>query len=158
MSRRVVYCFSFRIRPPPRSTRSHTLFPYTAPSRSASQSPSGRYGRIRFRRQGVARIDSSNVAAQRRHGLDEQSFLRLEVAIDRHLRHARGFGDGIHAGAIEAVTQENIAGGLNDLCAFGCALRHARVALRPSLQSAHDLPSLIRPRSEEHTSELQSLM
>src|SRR3546814_1217630 len=42
------------------------------------------------------------------------------------LRHARGFGDGIHAGAIEAVTQENIAGGLNDLRAFGCALRHAR--------------------------------
>src|SRR3546814_936952 len=102
-------CFVLRIRRPPRSTRTDTLFPYTPLFRSEVGQPCGG----RFLR-------------QRRHVGRRQ--LQRAVASGPEPEHARA-------------------------CAF--AERHRQ---REMLQQGAQPVLALHARSEEHTSELQSLM
>src|SRR5581483_9132396 len=52
----------------------------------------------------------------------EQLLLRIEINVERALRHPRPAGDIAHAGGIEAMLQEHGAGPFEDLPALGVLL------------------------------------
>ena len=75
------------------------------------------------------------------HPLGDELVLRLEVAVERHLRRARRFGDRLHADAADADAPEELVGGGEDalasrlahgivrrVCHRGRALRQRRRA------------------------------
>src|SRR3546814_7027583 len=121
----VCLCFFLMLRPPPRSTRTDPLFPYTTLFRSASA------------RRAVA--DGRGLSLQSR-------LLRAGAGVrKRLLDRGRGFpgGDRRHH-SVQALGEEAPSGDRADLS--GLHHRH------------RGDPGASRDRSEEHTSELQSLM
>src|SRR3546814_9287643 len=115
-----MYFFFLMIRPPPRSTRTDTLFPYTTLFRSAgrrrhrTQDPGRRSGR------GDPQPGRGRLPAHRRRLRRAVDVRHAGAGGDRARQHAPGFG---HPGAAD-----------------------------------RERAAALRPRSEEHTSELQSLM
>ena len=62
----------------------------------------------------------------------EQLFLVLEIDIERALGDAGRAGNVVHAGGVETLREEDRAGALNDLTAFGAVLiRDLRPLLNP---------------------------
>src|SRR3546814_4135637 len=123
------------IRRPPRSTRTDTLLPYTTRFRSAEVVADR--GHTRVERRVVVRREKAiiEIIGHRRRDAAEEGALRQRrrVAIDLVGREADPPGQF----AAQRVTLGNRHGG------------------DPSQRGQIGLP---RPRSEEHTSELQSLM
>src|SRR3546814_5312036 len=122
------------IRRPPRSTRTDTLFPYTALFRSAVERQAlfglGRIGRS------VLVVDQRNAAEDRpKHGVEPG--VRAATVVDHHIaRCAGGVGQHMHQrGLADPAFAID-----DDMRAF-------------TFQRRDDAG-----RSEEHTSELQSLM
>src|SRR3546814_6377409 len=111
------------IRPPPRSTRTDTLFPFTTLFRS----PRVGLGALAAHRQALA-VAQAAVAAEVHQALDVHGHVAAQVALD-------------HVVAVDGLAD---AGDL----VIGQLVHPAR------LRNAH----LAADRSEEHTSELQSLM
>src|SRR3546814_6274609 len=117
------------IRPPPRSTRTDTLFPYTSRFRSRE------YNYIFVVIQGVSLT-----------GADHPIRSNVSVNVDRGTLNVRET-DALLAPLDRAAT-------IN--CIFSAAIVGGRPPCRPR-RFAAARPAMIR-RSEEHTSELQSLM
>src|SRR3546814_4750820 len=120
LSHVLLVLFFVMIRPPPRSTRTDTLFPYTTLFRSGD-APFPRY------------LDASPVTAK--------------YAIESRARERAPFDALVEAGlmSVEEATISVKAG------LFGDQTRDLPVR-------AYDLTEEGKKRSEEHTSELQSLM
>src|SRR3546814_2907324 len=132
----VIYYFVFflMIRRPPRSTRTDTLFPYTTLFRSGCAAP----GLFRGRAPAA--------------GADAAPGDRPGVRCRHHRRRASVLRDGVHrrqsADAILRRTRPVAAP----------AHRTDDPRLRGRAACAPEGRGASRPRSEEHTSELQSLM
>src|SRR3546814_9022395 len=129
------------IRRPPRSTRTDTLFPYTTLFRSHGNAPE------RSRRRA---LEACSGRVRDARELDDVVARGLLFGA-RLLEH---FGGGVHAAAA-AGTAAGAHGELGQAPAAGlCGL--ADVAVGHAIADAH--VHGFRKRSEEHTSELQSLM
>src|SRR3546814_10767796 len=136
------------IRRPPRSTRTDTLFPYTTLFRAAVQQVDVDHVGRRVLLLRLVQVVLQPLAVAVDDALLEA---RLDVFCPRALlagRRAAPFEEG-HEGlqrvvAFLAPVEDQI-------------LRHPRLLLRDLVQR-HDLAHVHDGRSEEHTSELQSLM
>src|SRR3546814_2648258 len=138
------------IRRPPRSTRTDTLFPYTTLFRSGRQAEvdgdveirgTAQFGRGEMRDP----VDHTLGRLARRHGSDHAAVVALRAKAQQRLAHA----------AAGAVDQQS--GGIAHAGRLiGGRVRHKPAVMRDALHSQERLGN--HPRSEEHTSELQSLM
>src|SRR3546814_3320305 len=133
----VIRFFFLMIRRPPRSTRTDTLFPYTTLFRSIEERGVDVLAHARFLRadvggqQAVHREQGAAYVGNRHAGL--YGFFALIAGYAHDARH--GLGHKIEAGAVSP-----------------------RSALAKARNTDIDYFGVNRLRSEEHTSELQSLM
>src|SRR3546814_10001635 len=117
------------IRRPPRSTRTDTLFPYTTLFRSGAE--------------------------RRAAALDGRQCRAAIAASTPRRRAVGGGGQLLCARAARALLSGNLT---VDRYARSADRRHVRVADHPPGHAVPAIPDARRRRSEEHTSELQSLM
>src|SRR3546814_4359027 len=132
------------VRRPPRSTRTDTLFPYTTLFRSRSRGDAG-LGPVDQVEDGLGpgrtggRQVERGLAVQQRMRADEEGFDPPPVAV---------------IGAADGVEHPRH---VVEPFAMGPGQRFASLARPPDRRLRHESTES-RPRSEEHTSELQSLM
>src|SRR3546814_4047286 len=139
------------IRRPPRSTRTDTLFPYTTLVRSAGDDDDGAWRCV-------------SVAPPFRTGAEE--IKRRNLAGGGDMGRARTLGGrpwatGIGAIHCRRIVAHGFHGGalFGDRLAFKLGVFQFLVEHLARLQTAgHVADGIGQPRSEEHTSELQSLM
>src|SRR3546814_10820833 len=124
-----VFFFFLMIRRPPRSTRTDTLFPYTTLFRSATLRRGGSGGNPAWDRSGESRDRVHSIMSSSRAGRSAEPGAKRRPAVSADLGAAGGFRS--RALARPLRTDEGI---------IGSSSRR------------------VRERSEEHTSELQSLM
>src|SRR3546814_10145601 len=125
--------FVLMIRRPPRSTRIDTLFPYTTLFRSAVRGDERRAGL-------EARADFGGGA--------DAFFGVEEVKRQQACRAVEGSGGGVVDSAFDQVGAVRVRPQH-----FACEVEHWACRIDPG-----EAPAGMRFRSEEHTSELQSLM
>src|SRR3546814_4718253 len=127
------------IRRPPRSTRTDTLFPYTTLFRAVE-------------RAGAHQVDLAGAALFRGRAVDAD--LAVAACLAQPLRDRARRGDAARAEQVVAAGMTRILA-INRRVLRQRGLRHARQ--RVHFRKQRDNRSLA-VRSEEHTSELQSLM